>query len=158
MDITNQEHRNKKIIALLDTGQYTLAEVGERFGITRQMVHLIYQKYRERSYKPTRQLYKHLNPVMCSICKRRLVVSHKSDICKIDYQKQRYHANPVIRQRRLDASEKWRQENREKVNAHQRLYRRMHYQRKKHERESRTLRGVVKKLFSRVKTHSRTRA
>lgn len=43
--------RNNKMIELLDSGDYTLAEVGEEFDISRQRVHQIYKRITGRNYR-----------------------------------------------------------------------------------------------------------
>jgi len=124
-----QDIRRDAMLQLLDTGEYTLAQIGARFGLSRQRVQQIYIEQRGMNYQPVRRLFKRTHPKRCSVCDEE--ADGSQGMCRKHYDRWRYHSSEEVRRRHNEAMMRWNREHREERREYNRVYHKLYYHRKK---------------------------
>ena len=102
----DKQERNRKILAVMDIGVYTLQEVADVFGLSPMMVSHIYRTQRGIPYQQVRQAYRRSHPQTCSVdgCVK-LVFTR--ELCNAHYTKMRYASDPVYNQNHKRYARAW---------------------------------------------------
>lgn len=140
---TDLRDRDQRILALLDSGQHSIQEVADLFGVSRQRVHQIYQQERQKQgqsayYRPVRKTYRAMHPVVCKECSRKAV---ERGYCAAHYHQLRYRGDSEVRKRALRSSRRYYWSHYGQRLAYQKEYRTLHrdrlrqYYRQHHDEE-----------------------